>query len=42
MPDTDPADLEPTAVSRATPEAAARPKIRILHHMARTGGTFYH
>lgn len=39
MSDTDPADLEPTAVSRATPEAAARPKIRILHHMARTGGT---
>ncbi len=39
MPGAYPADLEPTTVSRATPEAAARPKIRILHHMARTGGT---
>lgn len=39
MPDTYPTDLEPTAISRSTPEAAARPKIRILHHMARTGGT---
>ena len=39
MTNTDAADLAPTVASRATPQAATRPKIRILHHMARTGGT---